>query len=104
MRSRASIDFIIESRPVLKKATFSSVGVLAAIVGYITIYRAALRPIKLTDLNVYLAAGKEVLAGGQNLYTVTDAGGLHYIYPPLFAILMAPLAVLPAAVASAVWY
>ena len=61
------------------------------------------------DLDAYLAAGRAVLHG-QPLY----APFLHhpfpdpalrpaYIYPPLFALLVAPLALLPVAAANVIW-
>jgi alpha-1,2-mannosyltransferase len=61
------------------------------------------------DFGVYLAAGRDVLHG-QPLY----AAFLHhpfpdatlrpaYIYPPIFALLVAPLGLLPDGVAAALW-
>lgn len=44
-----------------------------------------------TDLGVYSRAAWAVRSG-ENLYTVTDSNGLHYNYPPAFAILFTPLA------------
>ena len=77
--------------------------VALAVVGVITVRKASV-PGQSTDFTVYLVAGQEVLKGGKALYSVTDARGLHYIYPPLFAVLMAPLSALPPAAASAAWY
>src|SRR5262249_60025148 len=48
-----------------------------------------------TDLGVYLTAAWAV-RNGDDLYSVTDTNGWHYVYPPLFAILMTPLAHPPA--------
>jgi hypothetical protein len=44
-----------------------------------------------TDLDVYLRAAWAVRAG-EDIYDITDDNGWHYQYPPLFAILMTPLA------------
>src|SRR5262245_46296528 len=74
------------------------------VLGYITVERAALKQVKRTDFTVYLAAAHAVLDGGERLYDVTNDRGWHYTMPPLFAILMVPLALLPPALASAVWY
>lgn len=45
----------------------------------------------MTDLQVYLRAAYAVKTG-TDLYAITDDNGWHYVYPPLFAILMTPLA------------
>lgn len=45
-------------------------------------------------------SGAEAMLKGSNIY---DAGQLGYIYPPLLAFLMMPLAVLPLAQAAWVW-
>jgi hypothetical protein len=44
-----------------------------------------------TDIGPYLRAAWCVRTGG-DIYKITDDNGLHYIYPPLLAILMTPLA------------
>lgn len=57
--------------------------------------RTALRgSLCFTDLGVYTRAAWAVRSG-ENLYTVTDSNGLHYNYPPAFAILFIPLAHAP---------
>lgn len=88
---------------------------LAALVVFcgITIARSALLPSRLGDWNVFTRAAWAVRAGG-DLYDVTDDKGFHYLYPPLFAILLTPLADAPAGVARtwmlpypatvAIWY
>jgi hypothetical protein len=68
---------------------------------------------RMTDLGVYLRAAWAVRAG-VDLYSITDENEFHYVYPPLFAILMTPLAdpppgvaqphTVPFAVAVALWY
>jgi hypothetical protein len=86
--------------PLLLAATI----VAFLVLGYITVERAALKQVKRTDFTVYLAAAHAVLDGGERLYDVTNDRGWHYTMPPLFAILMVPLALVPPALASAVWY
>jgi hypothetical protein len=53
--------------------------------------RSAFLSRRMGDLGVYLRAAWAVRAGA-DLYGITDDNGWHYNYPPLFAILMAPLA------------
>ena len=74
------------------------------VLGYITVDGRAFRSIQTTDFSVYLAAGKIAWAGGSDLYSMTDARGLHYIYPPAFAVLISPLSLLPPRIASTIWY
>jgi alpha-1,2-mannosyltransferase len=82
-------------------------GLLAVIVtvavGVIAVRRASVPDLS-TDFTVYWVAGREAWNGGQALYTVSDQRGLHYIYPPFFAVLILPIALLPVAAAAAVWY
>jgi hypothetical protein len=54
-------------------------------------HRSALQQTRKGDLNVFLRAGWAVRADA-DLYAVTDDNGFHYHYPPLLAILAAPLA------------
>lgn len=55
------------------------------------------------DLSVYTAAGRAVLEGA-DIYEVTNPRGWNYTTPPLLAIVMAPLAMLPMFWASLMWY
>lgn len=76
-------------------------------------YRSAFAKKRMTDIGSYLRAAWTVRAGG-NMYEVTDDPGWHYNYPPLFAILMTPLAdpphgedrtgYLPYEVSVGIWY
>jgi hypothetical protein len=59
--------------------------------GAVVELRSAFLSRRMGDFGVYLRAGWAVRSGA-DLYTVTDDNDWHYIYPPLFAILMAPLA------------
>src|SRR5439155_13554060 len=66
-----------------------------------------------TDFQVYARAAWAVRAG-QDIYSHTDNNGWHYVYPPAFAVLLAPLAdpypfmpsdgFLPFWLSVAVWY
>jgi len=69
--------------------------VLIALFGVIVEHRSAFQHTRKGDLNVFLRAGWAVRSGA-DLYAVTDDNGFHYHYPPLLAILAAPLADPPA--------
>jgi hypothetical protein len=58
-------------------------------------FRSAFLQHRKGDLNVFLRAGWAIRTGA-DLYAVTDDNGFHYHYPPLLAILAAPLADPPA--------
>jgi alpha-1,2-mannosyltransferase len=62
-----------------------------AIYGLVVEKRSAFMKRHMTDLGVYLRVGWAVRAG-EDIYDVIDDNGWHYQYPPLFAILMVPLA------------
>jgi hypothetical protein len=70
---------------------------LAAIVvfGGVVLLRSALLNRRMGDCNVFTRAAWAVRTGG-DLYEVTDGNGFHYVYPPIFAILLTPLADAPA--------
>ncbi|HEY3855024.1 MAG TPA: glycosyltransferase family 87 protein [Verrucomicrobiae bacterium] len=51
--------------------------------------RTALRRVPMTDLGVFATAA-EAVRSGDNLYTVSDWHGWHYVYPPALAILFVP--------------
>ena len=70
---------------------FVVVGLFAVLVEH----RSAFQNTRKGDLNVFLRAGWAVRADA-DLYAVTDDNGFHYHYPPLLAILAAPLADAPA--------
>ncbi len=88
---------------------------LLALVGFgvLTEIRSAYLTRPMTDVQVYFRAAWAVRSG-HDIYTVTDANGWHYHYPPLLAILLVPLAdappdadrsgLLPFAALTAVWY
>lgn len=56
-----------------------------------------------TDFTVYTEAGAAFF-DGRDPYAVTNARGWHYLYPPLFAILVAPLHPLPPAWQGVAWF
>jgi hypothetical protein len=63
--------------------------------GILVEIRSAFQQTRKGDLNVFLRAGWAIRAGADP-YAVTDDNGFHYHYPPLLAILAAPLADAPA--------
>ena len=79
----------------------------------VVLLRSALLPRRMGDWNVFARAAWAVRVGG-DLYDVTDDNGFHYLYPPLFAILLTPLAdapegmarpwMLPYPATVAIWY
>src|SRR5262249_39700762 len=87
--------------------------VLVIAFGVLVEVRSAFLKRRMGDLGCYLRAAWAVRTGG-DLYAVTDDNHWHYNYPPLLAILMAPLADPPPgedgarrppyAVSWAVWY
>jgi len=89
--------------------------VLAVILGFgvLVEVRSAFLGNRKTDLGTYLRAAWAVRSGA-DVYQVTDENCWHYCYPPVFAILMTPLAdapagashdwMLPYPVSVAIWY
>ena len=71
---------------------------LLVAVGAMAEKRSAFMQRRMTDAGVYFRAGWAVRAG-EDLYSVEDDNEWHYNYPPLFAILCAPLADAPAGAA-----
>ncbi len=72
------------------------VGVISLIAFFIAFgalveIRSAFLTRRMGDLSVYLRSSWAVRSGA-NCYDVTDENGWHYHYPPLFAILLTPLA------------
>jgi len=88
---------------------------LATVVAFsaLVLFRSTMLPRRMGDWNVFTRAAWAVRTGG-DLYDVADENGFHYLYPPLFAILLAPLADAPAGAARswmlpypatvAIWY
>ncbi len=81
-----------------------------------TLYNTAISSHRKGDLDVYLKAAWAARTGG-SLYQITDGHGWHYLYPPLMASLLVPLAnapdsapaeatanLLPYWVSATIWY
>ena len=64
---------------------------LLCALGGLVEYRSAFLTRRMGDLDVFLRAAWAV-RNGEDLYQVTSDNDWHYIYPPLYAILMTPLA------------
>lgn len=81
--------------------------------GAVVELRSAFLNYRKGDLGVFLRAAWAVRSGA-DLYDVTDDNGFHYLYPPLFAIVLTPLAdppsgadrtgTLPYPVSVGIWY
>ncbi|MEX2139784.1 MAG: glycosyltransferase family 87 protein [Pirellulales bacterium] len=56
-----------------------------------------------TDLTVYTEAGAAFF-DGRDPYEATNPRGWHYLYPPLFALLVAPLSAFDTQTQALVWY
>ena len=61
------------------------------------------RNVHMTDVTVYTEAGAAIFAG-LDPYQVTNPRGWHYLYPPLFAMLVAPLASLDPQWQVVIWF
>jgi hypothetical protein len=57
-----------------------------------------------SDVTVYTGAGAAFFEEGTDPYLVTNPRGWHYLYPPLFALALAPLAKLPGSEQGFVFY
>ncbi len=87
--------------------------VVIVVFGCITEMRGAFLHSRRTDAGVYFRAGWAIRSGA-DLYRIQDDNGWHYLYPPLFAILMTPFAdppagsdrdgTIPYAVSLGIWY
>jgi hypothetical protein len=87
--------------------------ILTLFFGALVELRSAFLHRRMGDLGVFLRTAWAVRTG-RDIYTVTDNNGFHYHYPPLFAILLVPLAdppagaertwTVPYAASVAVWY
>jgi glycosyl transferase family 87 len=73
--------------------------ILVALVGFLFIRN-------LIDFPVYYAAGRSLLSGRSDLYAPDFALGpvMDYRYPPFFVVALAPLWLLPYALASYIWF
>src|SRR6267154_31891 len=97
----------------LERAALMLLALVPIVFGVLVEVRGAFLQTRRTDLAVFARAAWAVRSG-IDVYSVTDEKGLHYHYPPLLAILMAPLAdpppgvpmvaAVPFAVTVGVWY
>ena len=100
----------------LSKLHVTGLCLLLAVVilfGAMVEFRGALANRRMTDIGPYLRAAWSVRTGG-DMYKITDDNDWHYLYPPVFAILMTPLAdpphgedrtgYLPYALSVGIWY
>ena len=86
---------------------------LILLFGILVEFRGAFLHLRMTDAGVYLRAAWAV-RNGKDLYSIADDRGWHYVYPPIFAIAMTPLAdppagasregYLPYSVSIGLWY
>jgi hypothetical protein len=67
------------------------------LLGCVVVYKAAALERPQGDLSCYLTAAWAVQTDPDHVYDYTDQNGWHYNYPPLLAIMMAPLAQPPLA-------
>jgi alpha-1,2-mannosyltransferase len=68
--------------------------VFVLFVGLVQFRSALYPPRRLGDWNVFARAAWAARTGG-DIYTISDDNGFHYLYPPTFAILLAPFADAP---------
>lgn len=74
-------------------------------VGISTFYRGAIAPKQRTDLTVFLMAGKMVSEGRANhIYGIENSRHWHYNYPPILAVLLAPVSKWPLAATVSLAY
>lgn len=71
------------------------VGLVLAVLAVASIRLQLFMPRRMGDQDVFFRAAWAVRSGN-DIYQITDDNGLHYHYPPLLAILLAPLADPPA--------
>jgi hypothetical protein len=84
----------------LDRACLVALAVGFVLLSGLVLSRSALLPRRYGDWNVFTRAAWAARTGG-DLYDITDDNGFHYLYPPTFAILLAPLADAPAGASRA---
>jgi hypothetical protein len=70
----------------------ASLTLLAVLFGAIVFFKSVMLKYPQGDLGCFCRAGWAIREGGAPLFHVISDAGWHYNYPPLFAILMVPLA------------
>lgn len=81
---------------------YAFMAVCILLLGALAVYRAAFNDVQRTDYTVYTAAGQALL-DHKDIYLAENARGWRYVYPPPFAILLAPLARMPLALGALLW-
>ena len=98
--SRADDEFVCFPQRAERLTRFDRVGLTMLLVTFVVFsglvqFRSALFPTRrLGDWGVFARAAWAARTGG-DLYAIADDNGFHYLYPPTFAILLAPLADAP---------
>jgi len=88
----------------IKRTLFTSIGLAAVIGGFYFAGRSGSDPeVYRNDFNVYYHASREVIAG-HDPYKNSLTEWTPYLYPPLLAELLTPLALLPLSVAAYIWF
>lgn len=82
------------------KYNLSTYYILAGVIAFIALFFAVSYS---CDLFIYELASKDILAG-KDAYSIGYVDGFHYYYSTLFAILIYPLALLPAYLGNHLWY
>lgn len=77
--------------------------ILVLALGGVTLARAVWQSLPQTDFTVYTLAAQAVLDGG-DIYQIHNVRGWCYVYPPLFAVTMIPLAKIPLWAGVLAWY
>jgi alpha-1,2-mannosyltransferase len=96
-----------------QRLAFTVILLAVLLFGVLVELRSAYLKRRMGDLGVFLRTAWAVRTG-EDIYRITDDNGYHYHYPPLFAILLVPLAdpprgleqatAVPYAVSVAIWY
>lgn len=92
--SSAALPFPPESLHRLDRVCLTGFGVAFLILAGLVVSRSSLLERRCGDWNVFARAAWAARTGA-DLYDITDDNGFHYLYPPTFAILLAPLADAP---------
>ena len=79
----------------LDRLALAALAIAFLIFGGLVQIRSSLLPRHCGDLKVFSRAAWAVRTG-HDLYDISDDNGFHYLYPPTFAVLLAPLADAPA--------
>ena len=72
-------------------------------IGASVIYRGALSPHQRTDFTVFLRAADTIYTG-EHMYGVENIRHWHYVYLPLFAVMLSSVVPLPLIVNITLWY